>query len=80
MIRELLVAFLVLVAAPFCMGLLPALAMPGEEPAWKRLEKAEKKREKAKERDKKRENADKRDHYDTELPVTFRRLRGKRWE
>ena len=28
----------------------------------------------------KRENADKRDHYDTELPVTFRRLRGKRWE
>lgn len=43
MIRELLVAFLVLVAAPFCMGLLPALAMPGEEPAWKRLEKAEKK-------------------------------------
>lgn len=28
--REMLIAFLVLIGAPFCMGLLPAMAMPGE--------------------------------------------------
>lgn len=28
--KEMLVAFLVLIGAPFCMGLLPAMAMPGE--------------------------------------------------
>ena len=31
---ELLAAFAVLIAAPFCIGLLPALAMPGEKIAW----------------------------------------------
>lgn len=31
---ELLAAFAVLIAAPFCIGLLPALAMPGERIAW----------------------------------------------
>ena len=31
---ELLAAFAVLIAAPFCIGLLPALAMPGEKTAW----------------------------------------------
>ena len=31
---ELLAAFAILIAAPFCIGLLPALAMPGEKTAW----------------------------------------------
>ena len=31
---ELLAAFAVLIAAPFCIGLLPTLAMPGERIAW----------------------------------------------
>ncbi len=31
---ELLAAFAVLIATPFCIGLLPALAMPGEKIAW----------------------------------------------
>ena len=31
---ELLAAFAVLIAAPFCIGLLPTLAMPGEKIAW----------------------------------------------
>ena len=31
---ELLAAFAVLIAAPFCIGLLPAIAMPGEKIAW----------------------------------------------
>ena len=31
---ELLAAFAALIAAPFCIGLLPALAMPGEQIAW----------------------------------------------
>lgn len=33
---ELLTAFAVLIAAPFCIGLLPALAMPGEKTAWRK--------------------------------------------
>lgn len=40
---ELLAAFAVLIAAPFCIGLLPALAMPGEKTAWHEEQAAENK-------------------------------------
>ena len=39
---ELLTAFAVLIAAPFCIGLLPALAMPGEKAAWQEARDREK--------------------------------------
>ncbi len=39
----LLAAFAVLIAAPFCIGLLPALAMPGEQAAWHGEQAGEKK-------------------------------------
>ncbi|HJA94539.1 MAG TPA: hypothetical protein H9717_15740 [Candidatus Eisenbergiella merdipullorum] len=45
---ELLAAFAVLIAAPFCIGLLPALAMPGEETAWLEVRAGEEREKKEK--------------------------------
>lgn len=45
---ELLAAFAVLIAAPFCIGLLPALAMPGEKMSWQEERTGEKKKEEEK--------------------------------
>lgn len=50
MIAEMLTAFILLIAAPFCIGLLPALALPGERPAYaggpeRRREQEKEKRE-----------------------------------
>lgn len=48
---ELLAAFAVLIAAPFCIGLLPALAMPGEKIGWHEERAGENETEKKRKRE-----------------------------